>query len=204
MDCSPPASSVQGTFQARVLEWVTTSYSRGSSQLRNWTCISVSLVSSALAGGFFTTEPQWEAHLLLKSERVRHSFMSDSATPWTIVHQAPLSMELILQDGTLEWVAIYYSRGSSWPRDWTHVSYISCIAGRFFTIWATREDSMFFLSQNTTQFEIVVYLPCVVDTHWIVSHDSCLVTSLHFHLHVCSSHCRFMLLSLANREFVQW
>ena len=26
------------------------------------------------------------------------------------------------------------SRGSSWPRDWTQVS---CIAGRFFTIWAT-------------------------------------------------------------------
>ena len=30
----------------------------------------------------------------------------------------------------LEWVAIPFSRGSSWPRDWTHVS---CIAGRFFT-----------------------------------------------------------------------
>ena len=27
------------------------------------------------------------------------------------------------------------SRGSSWTRDWTQVS---CIAGRFFTIWATR------------------------------------------------------------------
>ena len=26
--------------------------------------------------------------------------------------------------------------GSSWPRDWTQVS---CIAGRFFTIWATKE-----------------------------------------------------------------
>ena len=36
----------------------------------------------------------------------------------------------------LEWVAIPFSRGSSWPRDWTLVS---CIAGRFFTIWATRE-----------------------------------------------------------------
>ena len=35
-----------------------------------------------------------------------------------------------------EWVAIPSSRGSSWPRDQTQVS---CIAGRFFTIWATRE-----------------------------------------------------------------
>ena len=29
-----------------------------------------------------------------------------------------------------------FSRGSSWPRDWTQVS---CIACRFFTVWATRE-----------------------------------------------------------------
>ena len=42
----------------------------------------------------------------------------------------------ILQARILEWVAISFSRGSSQPRDWTQVS---CIAGRFFTIWATRE-----------------------------------------------------------------
>ena len=33
-------------------------------------------------------------------------------------HQAPLSMG-ILQARILEWVAIFFSRGSSWPRDWT-------------------------------------------------------------------------------------
>ena len=31
MDCSPPGSSVPGIFQTRILEWVTISYSRGSS-----------------------------------------------------------------------------------------------------------------------------------------------------------------------------
>ena len=36
----------------------------------------------------------------------------------------------------LEWVTYPFSRGSSWPRNWTR---ISCIAGRFFTSWATRE-----------------------------------------------------------------
>ena len=36
----------------------------------------------------------------------------------------------------LEWVAIPFSRGSSWPRNWTGVS---CTAGGFFTSWATRE-----------------------------------------------------------------
>ena len=42
----------------------------------------------------------------------------------------------ISQARILEWVAISFSRGSSWPRDQIQVS---CIAGRFFTIWATRE-----------------------------------------------------------------
>ena len=39
-DCSPPGSSVNGIFQARTLEWVAISSSRGSSQPRDWTCIS--------------------------------------------------------------------------------------------------------------------------------------------------------------------
>ena len=38
---------------------------------------------------------------------------------------------------TLEWVAYTFSRGSSQLRNWTRVS---CIAGRFFTSWATREE----------------------------------------------------------------
>ena len=36
----------------------------------------------------------------------------------------------------LEWVGYPFSRGSSWPRNWTRVS---CIAGGFFTSWTTRE-----------------------------------------------------------------
>ena len=39
----------------------------------------------------------------------------------------------------LEWVAMPFSRGSSPPRDRTCVSYVSCIASRFFTHWAIRE-----------------------------------------------------------------
>ena len=37
MNCSPPGSSIHGILQARVLEWVAMSSSRGSSQLRDWT-----------------------------------------------------------------------------------------------------------------------------------------------------------------------
>ena len=46
----------------------------------------------------------------------------------------------ILQAKILEWVAFSFSRGSSQPRDWTQVF---CIAGRFFTSWATREAHMY-------------------------------------------------------------
>ena len=42
----------------------------------------------------------------------------------------------ILQVRILEWVAIPFFRGSSQPRDQTQVS---CTAGRFFTVWVTRE-----------------------------------------------------------------
>ena len=48
MYCSPPGSSVHGILQARILEWIVISFSRGSSQPRNQTCgISVSSASQA-------------------------------------------------------------------------------------------------------------------------------------------------------------
>ena len=40
MDSSPPGSSVHGISQAKILEWVAISSSRGSSQLRDRTCVS--------------------------------------------------------------------------------------------------------------------------------------------------------------------
>ena len=50
MDHSPPGSSVHGTLQARILEWVAIPFSRGSSWLRDQTWVFRS------AGRFFTTE----------------------------------------------------------------------------------------------------------------------------------------------------
>ena len=46
------------------------------------------------------------------------------------------SVNGIPQAKILEWVAIPFSRGSSLSRDQT---WVSCIAGRFFTVWATRK-----------------------------------------------------------------
>ena len=55
MDCSPPGSSVHEIFQARILEWVAISFSRGSSQPRDWTQV------SCTAGRFFTDRATREA-----------------------------------------------------------------------------------------------------------------------------------------------
>ena len=49
--------------------------------------------------------------------------------PWTVAPPSS-SVHGILQVRRLEWVAISFSRASSWPRDGTH---ISCLAGWFFT-----------------------------------------------------------------------
>ena len=45
------------------------------------------------------------------------------------------SVHGISQERILEWVVIPFFRGSSWSRDRT---WVSCIAGRFFSVWATR------------------------------------------------------------------
>ena len=67
------------------------------------------------------------------------------------------SVHWILQARILEWVAISFSRESSWPRDWTQVS---CIAGRRrFTVWATRERSV----QTLSHFE---NFPCLSAWKW--------------------------------------
>ena len=60
-------------------------------------------------------------------KKVSHSVVPDSATPWTVAHQAPL-VHGVLQARILEWVAILFSRGSSQSRDRT---WVSSIAGRF-------------------------------------------------------------------------
>ena len=45
------------------------------------------------------------------------------------------SIHGIFQAGILEWVAISFSRASSWPRDGTHISYVSCIGRQVLYHW---------------------------------------------------------------------
>ena len=62
----------------------------------------------------------------------------------------------ILQAGILEWVAISFSRRSSQPRDRTWVSHI---AGRRFTIWATREVCTYLSDQISRSVIIKEFQP---------------------------------------------
>ena len=55
-DSGQSDSSVHEIFQARIMEWITISFSRVSSQPRNWTCVSF------IVGGFFTHRAIREAH----------------------------------------------------------------------------------------------------------------------------------------------
>ena len=59
------------------------------------------------------------------------------------------SVHGILQTRLLEWVAIPFSRGSSQPSDQTQVS---CTAGSFLTIWATREACVVVLNSRSVLF----------------------------------------------------
>ena len=71
------------------------------------------------------------------------------------------SVHGIFRARILKWVAISCSRGSFWPRDQTWVSHI---AGRLSTVWATRDDKLsLYLSQDSEiklapMFPILVFL----------------------------------------------
>ena len=81
IDCSLPGSSVFGTFQARILEGIAISFSRGSSRPRDQTRVSH---VSCTASGFFPAEPLGKPHKL--SIPFSHSVVSNSLWPHRLQH----------------------------------------------------------------------------------------------------------------------
>ena len=63
VEYSPPGCSVHGIFQARIVEWVAISFSRGSSQPRDWTQL------SRIAGRCFNLWATREAHQVISTTR---------------------------------------------------------------------------------------------------------------------------------------
>ena len=75
--------------------------------------------------------------------------LMDCSPPGSSVHG-------ILQERIMKWVAISYSRGSSWSRNWTQVS---CFVGSFFTIWSTREaQNMKWLGKNKIFLTLIAFI----------------------------------------------
>ena len=83
-----------------------------------WSLEAWSFSGQGCAWLIFVSKPLYTGCYLITS------VMSDSAAPWTVAHRS--SVDGIFQARILEWVAIPSSRGSSWPRCWSWVSYISC------------------------------------------------------------------------------
>ena len=80
------------------------------------------------------------------------------------------SIHGILQARILEWVAILFSRGSSWIMVQT---YISCIAGRFFAIWVISEAPLSSLSKDKSWVLTLVSKIHLVTTPLFASFDFC-------------------------------
>ena len=102
MDGSLPGSEVHGIFQARILEWATISFSRGSSQPRDWTKV------SCIADRRFAI---WAAAAAAAANLLQSCLTLcdpiDSSPPGSPVPG-------ILQARILEWVAISSSSAWKW------------------------------------------------------------------------------------------
>ena len=120
MDSSLPGFPVHGVSQARILHWqgvpFTTEPPDGKLKKKKKTTLKKDLPCDVLSSSVVADSLQ----------------PLDRSPPGSSVHG-------ILQARMLEWVAVPSSRGSSRPRDQTHIPSISCIAVRFFTHWATWE-----------------------------------------------------------------
>ena len=131
MDYSLPGSSIYGIFQARILEWVAISFSGRSSRPRDWTWV------SHIIGRCFTIWATREVPTSSKRKLISYlgagrEVAESCPTLCDPTHYSPpgSSVHGILQARIPEWVAISFSRGSSWLRNWT---LSPTLANRFFT-----------------------------------------------------------------------
>ena len=136
MDCSLPGFSVHGILQARILEWVAISFSRGSSWRRDRTWV------SRIVGRCFTvwvTKDHMVDLLIFWGVSKLFSLMVPIYIPINSERAKSLQLCLplcnsmdrslpgfsahsIVQARILQGVAMPFSRGSSQPKDQTHIS----------------------------------------------------------------------------------
>ena len=121
--CNPMNYTFHGILQARILEWVAFSFSRGIFPIQG--------LNSGL--------PHCRLILYQLNHKgcPRNTAWHIFTIPRTVAHHTPMCMGFPGQE--YWWVALSFSRGSSQPNDWTRVSCASGIAGRSFTCWVIRE-----------------------------------------------------------------
>ena len=145
MNGSPPDSSVQRIFQAKILEQVAISYFRGCSCPTDQTHVSRTSHINRWILYHCTT---WKAPLCLDSlnfiRTIIRAYLFLIKIEWVSMYVAAKSLQScltlcdpidgsppgssvpgILQAKILEQVAISYSRGSFWPRDRTCISCVT-------------------------------------------------------------------------------
>ena len=108
---------------------------------QNWMCLPVCVEEGEL--GFSKEKRRIQNWALLAQGSLKREDLMSCVLQSCLILCEPMDCRLpgssvhgILQARILEWLAMPFSRGSTWPRDQTLVSHI---AGRFFTIWATQE-----------------------------------------------------------------
>ena len=121
MDYSPPGSSVHGISQARILEWVAISYSRGSAQPRDWTWVScVSCTGMQILNHWCHREAQGKCGLL----ELCKAFMANSHTAfpsssiskqWGQIHFLPLTHVTVMELGFSSALDCYSGKIAMWP-----------------------------------------------------------------------------------------
>ena len=107
-DCSPPGSSVHGILQARILEWVAISFSRGSSRPRDWTCVScLSCTGKQILYHWVTWEVRRTSSSVKSSSSIKSVF--------------PLALSLLLN--------FWYGGGTghSLAGIWSEMSFAECL-----------------------------------------------------------------------------
>ena len=138
MGCNLPGSIVHGISQARILEWVTIFFSRGSSRHKDSTQVSWLgrwiLYHQGGPGYIYVSVHVCVCVCVLDTQSC-----STLCNPMDCISRG-FSVCGIPRARIPKYIAIPFSRGSSRPRYWTLVFHI---VGRFFTIWATGSTGIY-------------------------------------------------------------
>ena len=120
MDCSLSGSSIHGVFQARVLEWIAISFSKGSSRPRNRTRV------SRIAGRCFTVWATKDRMYLVFLACLLAKSLQSCPILCDPIDGSPSGSPVpgILQARTLEWVAISFSNAWKWKVKMKSLSHV--------------------------------------------------------------------------------